>query len=949
MLGVSAPPRCIGRAAELSSLGALLDDARRSRPRVAVVSGEAGIGKSTVIEQFCEQVEGRVVIGRCAPFGDEGTPFAPIRQLVRALDPAADFGAASRVELFQSSLDLVARSATREPLVLVIEDVHWADRSTLDLIAYLIVNLGAVKCLLVLTYRTDDVRRGEPIASYLSELVRLPAVATIELAPFPAAVVGEQIEWITGSRPSTKTLRSVMERTQGNPFFVHELAAADYLGRRELPTTLRQLLLARADTVSSATLRALRVLSLAEDQIPDDDVASIAGLTVAQLRESVHEAVRARLVRLAPTGAVFVHALMREALADDLLPGERVDFHTAIADALAMKLEGTTDAGSTAVLLGQLAHHRQEAGDRHGALDSHAQAARAAATSFAFAEAHHHWGQVLAGWDLVDDPRRVVGVSRGEVIANAAEMADLGGDPATAVALARQALDDLDRDADPVAVGLLSDRLAGYMRNTTDYEDALPLSQDALALVPEHPATPERAIVLAGAARQLMYCGRHVEARPMALEAADMSRRFGIDAVEADALNTAGVSTTLVTSMSEGLAEMDEALRVARRCGDAKQQMRSLWNTFACLFDAAEWERALDAFERAAETIPRLGLAHVLPDLYASAAEVLMHLGRWDEAAAVLADARQRFSAFGNVAERVDLLIGRGDFDDARRVIDSTIARAVYADREQQAWPSIHRGAIAAWEGAYEEARAAIDAALAVLEAADSPRASAYAAVIGARCDADAAVAARRNRDQALERDAIARVARFVTLIRRSLERPGPPDGWKREVAVLLSQCEAEQDRGADVHDPVAWATAIAGWDAMAMPYHAAYARFRQAECIVAADGDRESARSPLEVAHLTASALGAEPLRAAIESLARRARIKVATVDIDTYPLGLTAREIDVLEIMSTGATNRQIAETLFISEKTASVHVSNILRKIGASTRGEAVAMARRQGIGS
>jgi DNA-binding CsgD family transcriptional regulator/tetratricopeptide (TPR) repeat protein len=947
MPGVSAPPRCIGRNAELARLGALLDDARRSRPRVAVVSGEAGIGKSTVIEQFCEYVEGRVVIGRCAPFGDEGTPFAPIRQLVRALDPTADFGAASRVELFQSSLDLVARSAADEPLVLVVEDVHWADRSTLDLIAYLIVNLGAVKCLLVLTYRTDDVRRGEPIASYLSELVRLPAVATIELTPFPAAVVAEQIEWITGGRPSTKTLRSVMARTQGNPFFVHELAASDYLGRRELPATLRQLLLARADTVSSATLRALRVLSLAEDQIPDDDVAAIAGLTVAQLRECVHEAVRARLVRLAPTGAVFVHALMREALADDLLPGERADFHAAIADALAAKFEATTDAGSAAVLLGQLAHHRQEAGDRVGALGSHAQAARAAATSFAFAEAHHHWAQVLAGWELVDDPRRIVGASRGDAIANAAEMADLGGDPASAVVLARQALDALDRDAAPVAVGLMSDRLASYLRNTTDYEDALPLSQDALALVPDHPPTPERAIVLAGAARQLMYCGRHGEARTTAREAARMAHGFGIGAVEADALNTAGVSTTIVSSMSEGLAEMDEALRLARRCGDAKQQMRSLWNTFACLFDAADWERALDAFERAAETIPRLGLAHVLPDLYGHAAEVLMHLGRWEEATAVLADARERFAAFGNVAEQVDLLIAKGDFDDARRVIDATIARAVYADREAQAWPLIHRAAIASWESACDEARNAVDTALEMLEAADSPRASAYAAVIGARRDADAAVAARRNRDEALEREALARVDRFVKLTRQSLERPGPPDGWKREVAVLLSQCEAEQHRAADVHDPGSWAAATAGWDAMAMPYHAAYTRFRQAECIVAADGDRESARSPLEVAHLTASALGAEPLRAAIESLARRARIKIAAVDIDTTPHGLTAREIDVLEVMSTGATNRQIAETLFISEKTASVHVSNILRKLGASTRGEAVAAARRQGI--
>ena len=957
--------RFIGREPELARLDSMLGRASNGETCFALASGAAGVGKSTLLREFIERADTRVLTGSCLPLGEQGVPFAPIAEVFRALDsdpefrqlvpvglarlssasPASTSEPTTRNHLFQAILELIARVAEAATTVVVLEDLHWADRSTRDLLSFLIPNLRTDRLLMVMSYRTDDVHRDHPLRPVLAELMRNPRVDHIDLGPFPASLVAAQIENLTGTAPSARTLTEVMQRTQGNPYFVEQLVAADGLDGRALPVSLRELLLVRADVVSPATRRTLRILSVAEDQVDGETLASVAGLSVHDVRSHIHEALDRRLLEAMPTGTRFAHALLREALQEDLLPGERAEFHAAFADVIAARLDGHT--GNRAGMLAQLAHHRESAGDIPGALCAWSSAATAAEAIFAFAEAHHHLSRIVANWDRVTSPAERVGAEYADLVGRAAEDAFLGGDAQDACELVREAIALVDTTTEPLVAGVLYERLARYVRDTVEHDQALELVQRALELVPEDPPSADHARVLAGVAGQLMTHGRYTEARSFATRAVDEARLIGSILAEADALNTLGVLATVIDDVEHGLAMMREALVLAERCGDAHQQMRGYWNMMACLSDAGEWDRALIAFRDATVQLPRLGQGHLLPELYANAADILMRLGRWDEAQHTVDEANLRFPTGGEGAVLTELDAERGNFEAARRLIESRATRNVFTDQEQQGWPLVHLATLETWEGHFEAARRAVDAALEVTADLDGPIATSYALAVGCRCDADVADdARRRNADGELD-VAVKRCTLLVKQIDDLIARPGPANGWKREVGALSTQCRAELARSKGVPDPQLWAAATQAWDEMRMPYHAAYTRFRNAEAIFVTTGERVCAESLLGQAHGVTTSLGAHPLQGLIEAFARRARIDIGVPPTDSECYQLTAREREVLATLTTGATNRQIASRLFISEKTASVHVSNIMRKLGVSNRGEAAALAHREGL--
>ncbi len=960
--------RFIGREAELDTLRTLLGRATAAETQFALVSGPAGVGKSSLLNEFVGAVDGRVLVGSCLPLGERGVPFAPVVEMLRTLEsdpvhrdllPPGLIGPltpaltaapepATRTHLFQALLDLITRLAETAPTVIVIEDLHWADRSTRDLFAFLLPNLRNERLLLLISYRTDDVHRDHPLRPMLAELQRNARVERIEVEPFSSALVARQIENLTGQMPSARTLSDVMKRTQGNPYFIEQLIAADgayEVAGRTLPASLRELLLVRADVVSSAARRTLRILSVAEDDVADESLARVAALSVADVRDHIREAIDTRLLVATTSGTRFAHALLREALHHDLLPGERAEFHAAFADVIASDLD--ISSGNRAGRLAQLAHHRAGAGDTDRALEAWSGAASAAEAIFAFAEAHHHLSQIIANWDRATDPADRVGADYVDVVGRAAELAFLGGDAPEATRLARTAISLVDAETQPHAAGVLYERLARYVRDTVEHDQALGLVERALELVPSAPESVDHARVLAGVAGQLMTHGKYSEARTFARRAADEARAVGSILAEADALNTLGVLATVIDDVERGVATIARALTLAERCGDAHQQMRSYWNTVACLSDAGEWERALRAFEEAIEHLPRLGQGHLLPELYVNAADILMVLGRWDEAEAIVDEANRRF-ADTDGAVLTDIVTERGNFEQARRLIESKTARNLFTDQEQQGWPLVHLASLETWEGHHEAARRAVDSALAVTADLDVPIATAYALSIGCRCEGDAAERARRHGAAASDEDVAAtRCDAHVRQLDAMLARPGPTNGWKREVGALATQCRAELTRARGQADPSAWAEATQGWERMKMPYHAAYTRFRHAEALFGAAGDRSEIEGLLVAAHTVTTSLGAEPLRTLIERFARRARLDIGLAGPAPDDLGLTAREREVLATLSTGATNRQIASTLFISEKTASVHVSNIIRKLGVSNRGQAAAVAHREGI--
>ncbi len=252
-----------------------------------------------------------------------------------------------------------------------------------------------------------------------------------------------------------------------------------------------------------------------------------------------------------------------------------------------------------------------------------------------------------------------------------------------------------------------------------------------------------------------------------------------------------------------------------------------------------------------------------------------------------------------------------------------------------------------AWSGHRDEARQALGEAFDLALGGDFTLSVGYAVAIGLRVEADAAGVARRNSAFGDEQVAIDRARSIVDRIQVLLRGPGPTDGWKREVSALALAAEAELTRALGAFDPDAWATAVSAWRALHMPYEVARGQYGQASALLGARTGREQATALLAEAAEVAARLGARPLADQVGALARRARIDIGAAEPETATHGLTGREREVLSLLASGATNRGIAGVLFISVKTAGVHVSNILRKLGVANRAEAISVAFRDDL--
>jgi DNA-binding CsgD family transcriptional regulator len=678
-------------------------------------------------------------------------------------------------------------------------------------------------------------------------------------------------------------------------------------------------------------------------------LAAVAGLPPDEIVDLIREAVSEQLLVSDGGGYRLRHALLREALHADLLPAERVGVHASYARALS-STPGLATAGRAAAAA-ELADHWKEADEAPRALNAWVEAGEAAEELLAFAEARHHFEHALDVWDRVVDAEDRAGMPQLELLRHAAEDAFLGGDPDGAAALGHRAIALIDPAAEPMLAGMLHDRLARYLWDTKDQPDALAIQLRAVELVPADPPTAERAHVLASLGGHLMVLGRYQEARRTSEEAIVIAREVGTPEPEYVALNTLGTIVCTTEDVDAGLRLVAEAFRMAQANGDALEQMRGYWNLFANSFTAARWEDALLRFHEAADALPRLGQAHLIPELQVTAADCVLRLGRWDEAEAMVAQARLWQRPGEDPIRLPDLDIARGRFAEARDYLERKGVEQPVINKELEGWPRIHLAEIAVWEGRPDAARDLVDEGLGITADQDESLATAYLCAIGLRAEADRADEARARRRPDDRAEALVVGSRLLELVRGVLARPGPADGWKREVGALGAQCEAEAARMHATPDATArWAHAVQVWEALSMPYAAAYCRWRQAEALLGSASSRDRARSTLQAAHDTAAALGAAPLLEAILRLARRARIDVGSggrpLELAEEP-ALTRREHDVLELVAAGRSNQQIAEALYISHKTASVHVSNILRKLQVASRGEAAAVAYRRGL--
>ena len=1004
MTATLTSPTFVGRTEELARLAAAGERAAGDVPTSVLIGGEAGVGKTRLVGEVVAAARAAgvtVLHGGCVELGGEGVPFAPLVEALRAfvrdldepalarmvpgrsrvelarllpeLGPPAGPGAGDRAafggdpgpwseqgRLFELLLGLLERLGSEHPALLVVEDLHWADRSTRDLLAFLVRNLRHGRLLLVMTYRSDELHRRHPLRPFLAELDRGRRVERLELARFGPAEVAAQLAGIRGTPPPAERIHA---RSGGNAFFVEELAATAATDG-ELSPSLRDTLLARIELLGEPTQQVLRVLAVAAAAVPDPLLAEVAALGEAELLAGLREAVSAHVLLVdAGDGAYgFRHALVKEAVYAELLPGERTRLHARFAAAL----DGR-DGGGEPGMAAELAWHWYAAHDLERALPAAVEAGLAAERAYAFAEAQRQFERALELWERAGPPRQQPGgaLDRTELLARAGEAAANAGAADRAVALHRAALAEVDPAADPLLAAQLTERLAFHLR-VAGRPGAFEAYQEAVRLVPPEPSAA-RARVLAGLGQALMLRARFTEAASVCEEAIAVAREVGAPVVEGHAMNSLGTAVARLGEIDRGLAYLEEARRRGAELGAAKDEARACVNLSDLLDDLGRLEESVAAATEGIEVATAAGLRRTFGAFLAgNAAASLYHLGRWDETVELTDDFLElgddeNLNTVTLRQSRAVLDAGRGDFEGALAHVRAATRLSGDPFIAVQ-YPPVLAAAeaeVAAWQGRLEDASAAVAEGLAALQGPLQDLRAYMLLAIGLRVEGDRAGLAAARHDHDTLADARLVAGGLLRWARTTLDEP--------EVAprrALLATCEAEYSRVQGDLDPEGWLAAVAAWEEAGHPYQLAMARWRAAEALLARRGDRALAAELLRQGHATATALGAAPLRRELELLARLARVALdregpgdageapdgrppAAAPAVLESLGLTARELEVLALVAEGRSNRQVADALFISAKTASVHVSNILAKLGVASRVEAAAVAHRLGM--
>jgi DNA-binding CsgD family transcriptional regulator len=990
MGGRVASPTLVGRIEELQTLEAARRRAADADPAVVLVGGEAGVGKTRLTAELtarCAKDGTRVLAGGCVPVGDGALPYAPIVEMLRAL--LADLGAdavrelvgpswpelarllpalgapdrsglsnqAAHARLFELLLGLIGRLGEQVPLVLVVEDLHWADRSTRDLLAFLVRNLRRERVLLVVTYRNDEPEQ-QRFGPYLAELDRVSRVERIELRRLDQVETATQLVGILGAVPAAELVDAVFARSQGNPFFTEELLAAVGAGSGGLPATLGDLLRGRVQTLPDHGRQVLAVVAVAGRQVSHRLLAAVVGLEDQALVQALRAAVANQLLVTVPgqDGYQVRHALLGEVVEADLLPGERARLHAHLAQTLTERPELADSP--PAVAAAELAAHWDAAGESTRALPARVQAGLAAERAHAFPEAQGHYERALQLWDQVTDPGRAAGLDRVELLTRTAEAAGASGQPERATVLLTQALDQLDPASDPVRAALLYMELGGERWATGDEPGGLAALDQAVGLLPSQPSA-ERARILAEYAASLMLAGQTRDAVGRAEEALAVARTVGARAEEGHALDILGTCTG-------NIQHLEQARRIAEEVGNPEGIVITNLNLGAVLAVSGRVREALDVVRRGLVVARELGREQAIGSfLTASLAADLFDLGDWDDSDRVLTEALERETTAAFMLHQIkgQLEVGRGDFPSASHHLE--LARRLNPAPYQAAWRLTSLVELAIWEGRHDDARAAIDEGLRMVEQLragdDEPNPQfkllvLKLGVLGLWAAADRAELARAQRSAADVDEARRHAEPLVATVVAMTGGHGQTAATQPWMACHAALAQAEWSRLEGRPDPQTWRRAAEGWERAELPYRAAYARFRQAEALLGARAPRAQIEPVLHAAHQTAVALGAAPLRRDIELLAQRGRLRLEErVDTAVAPkapspaasLGLTHREAEVLALLAEGRTNRQIGRELFITPKTASVHVSRILAKLGVAGRGEAAAVAHRLGL--
>jgi DNA-binding CsgD family transcriptional regulator/tetratricopeptide (TPR) repeat protein len=951
--------RFVGRERQLDRIAVGLQNAADGKPNALILSGTAGLGLTRLLGETRRRVgalaEPFAVVHGVAMPATSGVPYAPIAAaLEHLLEPVSDEMLAAlagptgdviarlvpiirprlaalgllpnrprivatewrEARMFEAVLGLLERLGERQPVALLLEDMHHSDAATRGLATFLARVSRGQRVMLVLTYQPDRLLRSDPLRSTLASLATTPSVVNAEIAPLDRAELGQLIEAIEGGRPSSTTLLLVAERSRGNPLVAEELLAA----RRELSGvsltgSFERLVTARSSLRSVECRRVMRLLSLAGSPVAWPMLMAMAteferrsparpprssggshrgdGLDAVVAAGAAEGVEHGFLVETADGPMVgsgrerrirFRHELIAEAIAADLLPATRRRYHAALAAALAAASPEASPVAATPLEpAAALAHHL--AAHQLAEAEQAALAAAAAAEALdAGADTLAHYEKALALYEIV---RLQEGVPRlPDLYVRAAEAAFAAGDPARAEAYAEAAAAALDDPHERLTLGLVMEQLGRYRRASGDHEGSLAAYKRAVDLVPRAP-TAARARVLASLAQFRMLEGVFSEAKRYAQEAVEVATAVG-DEARPELLHA-----TCTLAVAEAWGEQPEpAVEMLRKTRDEAAQLGRLDDLFRVY---ANLTTVLDLLGRREEAIAiayegiaeaeREGQATVYGNfLRANASDSLYFMGRWQECRRLCLDALS-WNPVGiwfltpllNLTI-VEVAMSAGE--SAGRLLGQVLLAIETVQDPQFSVPAQQTAAAyALWQEDLVDARRAAERGWQRVSDTEDWLLMARMASTCLEVDATIALDAHRRRDFATLAAARERSLPVVLRAEAVVRACGvaPRIGSRRQADLAIRVARAFRARVEGHDDPATWTQLAADWADLGDPYEAARAHWREAEALLDRSRGRSMrtmAREPLTAAAEGAFALGAWPLLRAVAELSRRAML---------------------------------------------------------------------------